>query len=415
MNLHNLQTAVSDERLYGHSLIQPWRWSKAAFQNATAPCSTLRVQECCLRVFAALGAMTAIVTLPLAAVAIVCKWIDLARRMDTLVHNSSAIADTIPLILKPFSRTGDRTVSRMNAEYWGWKANLPVLHQDFFGADFFQFSTSGLKGLLYFKQIVTLKAPEDVETMIAADHAKSILYQVPFYPYSRDLSRESTSCSYPKFTTDWIEFQPRARQLLQTVGALYQYPFPKDSYYIAIHWRDGGNFDDERTKSIHPLKLPTAEFYINELRRLLQSDAIAPDKRIHIHVFTDALNPEAVCAQVASVTNECDRDITIGFRRKATLKDDIANMGRFSAMIRSDSNLSGPLCGVSSVMQYEAFPSAARVDDDKCMIEISEVTVRRGREDVKLETHYQKPLRTAGMPRFVRNWFWRYFGVEVRT
>lgn len=421
MNCMNLITAINDQNLHGDCLMVPLRLSVQAFRRPFSACPVnqpliQKLSEIFKRAMFLIASVGVIPAIPLAMIGIAVKWMDLGLRINQLVHKGPAMGYHLPMILKIFSRLGDRTVAYLNTKCIAEKYNLPVHFVPFKGCENFRFSQEeALTGPRYFKKVVRLKNAEDIEALARVNRDESTLYQLPFFPHTRDLQEEGSRCSYIKYATDWASFRARVGELLTVIKPHTQLNIPEGAYSVALHIRDGGTFDDGKTKTMHPLKLPPMNFYVGELRRVLTSNQIPQGMPVFIHIFTDAVDPKKVRDVVQASLSGLDlqgRAIQLSYSENASLSDDIANMSRFKCMIRADSNLSGPIAEGSRTLELEVFPTHFKVDPKWKEISISQVRIVTHRNDVRnVETDYPKKVVKGGLPICFFRKFHDYFGI----
>ena len=448
MNSTNLMTAIDDPNLYGNCLTVPLRLSIQAFRRTFSVwpvdlSSSQKIVEIFKRAAFSTLSLGIIPAFPLALIGVAVKWIDLGIRMNQLVHQGSAMGSHLPWILKQSSRLGDRTVAYLNTKYVAEKYDLPVYFVPFKGCENFRFSQEEtFTGPQYFKKVIHLKSAADIEALAHIDKSESTLYLLPFFTHTRNLQEEGPGCSYIKYEIDWPSFRPRVGELLTVVKPHTLMDIPENAYSIALHIRDGGDYDDEKVKTMHPLKLPSMNFYLGELKRVLTSDQIPVGMPVFVHIFTDALHPEKVQRQVAAGLLELaeqgpaqvdgifsetaqeevqvnssefviqGRKVKLSYQPNPKLTDDIANMGRFKCMIRADSNLSGPLGEGSGTLEVDIFPTHCKVDPNWKEISISRVRiVTHSNEITNVETDYPKKVETGGLPIWFFRKFHEYYGV----
>ncbi|PIS02159.1 MAG: hypothetical protein COT85_06390 [Chlamydiae bacterium CG10_big_fil_rev_8_21_14_0_10_42_34] len=413
--LHNATTAMGDEDLMGDTLMEPIRKCVEAYGYSISAMDGK--QEGCQRVFevfkrsAAFFVATLAVapSIGLAGMGAASKLVDLYAKFDEKVSQSE-ISDYIPLILKQFSRTGDRTVTYLRARVAADEVDMPLYYKPFKGSEIFFFDQMEQnRGPKYFREVVYLNTQEQVEALKGADKTQSVLYLLPFASFYREIEKEGDACSMPKYHPDWTQHKVRLSQLLTIESE--QLELPEDAYPIALHIRDGGDYDDNNTKTLHPLKLPSLNFYIGELNRVIEMKKNEGEYNFFIHIFTDAIDPESVLDQIRGQVNAEGVDLAFSFapREEATLRFDAGNMHRFKCMIRADSNLSGPITAASET-ELDIFPSGFTIDEDEVVI--SQVYINQaGKEKVAEATGYRKPMQ-GWLPMWFNRFFYSYFGLR---
>lgn len=361
------------------------------------------------------GAIAAIPGIPLAALGVTAKWIDLTIRFDQFAHKGPAMSYHLPMILEIYSRLGDRLTAYLNTKYVAEKYGLPVYFKPFKGSEFFAFSQEEtLRQPLYFKKIVHLKSAADVLALSKVDPAESVLYLFPFFPHTR-IENESEGCSYIKYFVNWDAFKPRVKQLLKVVQPHEKIAIPADTFSIALHVRTGGDYDNPDTSTMLPLKLPPMEFYLGELENLLRSNDL-PRKPLFIHIFTDDLHPKKIFQKVKERLDILGfKGPTISYSESPRLIDDVANMNRFDCLIRPDSNLSGTLAEAADHLQLEIFPTHFTVNSHWSEISINQVkkVFSNGNKE-SVNSNYTMPA-IKRLPTFFYKWFHRYFlGIQTQ-
>lgn len=419
--LHNVTVAVGDTDLVGGTLMIPVRKCINGYQYALSnldPCEGIyqKTAEVFKRSLVFLLATLAVLpSTTLASAGSVSKLIDLYRKFDEKVSNYSEVSSYIPPILEPFSRTGDLTTAYLRARITADKAGMLLYYRPFKGSEMFAFDKlERNRDPKYYRKIVYLNTSEQVQDLENADKTQSVLYRVPFAPFNRELDRESKACSYPKYQPDWTQHEFRLQELLRIKSD--RLSVPRDAYAVGLHIRDGGTYDDNNTKTLHPLKLPPLNFYIHELIKVIQKKSQEGHKKFFIHIFTDAIHPEDILEQVRSEVSRELRELE-GFnlnfsftpRADVTLKYDAGNMNQFQCMIRADSNLSGPIVAASNT-ELDIFPSGFDIKNSEIII--SEVTQKeKNGNKERQHTHYSKPMQ-GWLPNWFNRFFYGYFGVH---
>lgn len=385
--------AIEDRRLKGDSLLDPLRFClDKVKENFTS--NPLEALNCFIFT---LGVSLAVIP---AGVGVAIKWIDLACRIDEFVHKGSAITYSFSFFMEQYSRLGDRLVAYLHAKHVGETYGLPVYFKPFKGAEYFALSAletmkADQKAPLYFKKVVHLNSRADIQAL--KNKEDSTLYVLPYFPESR-IESDGSITTGNQYPIDWKAFKPKVQELLRITSPYEELAIPENAFAIALHIRTGGTFDDPDTPTMLPGKLPPRSYYIGELEKLLKSPHLSHDKPLFIHIFTDAIDPQEVHDWLAHEMEKRNLPrVTLSFTQNATLKDDVANMSRFHALIRPDSNLSWAISRVSDTLETEIFPISFHADWDKDIISINQVvTVRADGEEIST-TDYSMPA--------VRRWY----------
>lgn len=413
--LHNMSTAIGDTGLVGETLMVPLKKCLKSYRytfSAMNPEQELsqRIGEIFKRSAEFLAASLAFVpSLILAGIGSISKLVDLYRNFDTKVSPQSEVSSYLPPILKPFSRTGDRVAAYLRARIVADQTGMPLHYTPFKGSEIFAFDELETnRGPKYYREVVYINTQQEVERLQSVDKLQSVLYLIPFASFNRELERESATCSLPKYQPNWTKHQLRLRQLLRVESEMLN--IPENTYKIALHVRDGGDYDDANTKTLHPLKLPSLNFYTGELSRVIKMKKEAGEKVFFVHIFTDALNPKAILEKIQSQVQVDGVEIQFSYtpKEQATLEYDVGNMGRFDCMIRADSNLSGPIVSASGT-PLDIFPSGFDTRNNEVVI--SEVTQDSFSDRSKQAAYYSKPME-GWLPSSFNRFFYNYFAVH---
>ncbi len=414
--LHNITTAIGDADLIGDTLLIPARKCIDGYRYtfSTGDCR----QKTCPQIDAVFKRsltflVTTLVVFPatgLASIGTAAKLVDLYRKFDKKVTARSEISEYVPLFLNPFSRTGDRIAAYLRARIVADSAGMPLYYQPFKGSEIFAFhQLETNRGPKYYRTVVHLNTPKQMRSLTDVDKTQSVLYLVPFAPFTRELERESAVCQFPRYQPDWTQHQNRLSKLLHVESEKLE--LPRDAYTIALHIRDGGDYDDNITKTLHPLKLPSLNFYIGELIRVIEMKKQEGQHAFFVHIFTDATHPENIRDQIRSKVQLENAQVAFSYTplERATLRYDAGNMHQFKCMIRADSNLSGPIVAASGT-ELDILPSGFDIRKNEIMI--SEVTQeRRGIDKTRRSTCYPKPMK-GWLPLCFNRFFYRHFGVH---
>ena len=417
---HNISAAYGDNSLIGESLTLPLKYCFRGYRYtfSSSPENSHLTQRICNVFTKGLSFLTSTVGLaPSLALTAIGMGSKLAHLYGTF---DQKVCDHLPWILKIFSRTGDRTVSYLNAKILSEELAIPFCFTPFKGCEMFQFNRiEANRGPNYYRKVVHLKTREQIDALRGADKTASALYLLPFYPHERNVAAETSGSSYIPYTTDWQGHRGRVRELLHVENAEL-IDIPRDCYSIALHIRDGGRVDDNNTKTLHPLKLPCMSFYTEELRKVLIAKRDAGETNFFIHIFTDAENPSEISAKIIEEIRDVPGvryRVQYAPREVVTLKNDAGNMHRFQCMIRADSNLSGPIVQGSEVTELDIFPSGFDIVPNNNQILITQVKkVQRalhpgGADQPVLErVRYSKQME-GWLPMRFNRFFHDYYGV----
>lgn len=154
---------------------------------------------------------------------------------------------------------------------------------------------------------------------------------------------------------------PEFRRIIQEEIALTEnvplHTPPDQSYSIALHVRDGGDFDSAEVRRQYPKKFPSRSYYEHTLLDCLNrglekvNNQQNDSNKIFIRIFTDALQPEEPRDHFERILEDWRRNHP-GIRVDLALCDnqlessldpsliDMYSMTKYDALIRPDSGLS---------------------------------------------------------------------------
>jgi hypothetical protein len=145
------------------------------------------------------------------------------------------------------------------------------------------------------------------------------------------------------FSADWKnkEFRKIAREMISPKRALQIVHPPKDTLNVAIHLRDGIDFDGEEHKFFRPLKTPPLTFYANSLLKVLE---LFPAIKIYCHIFTDTPHPQELCDKIIALV-PANAPVVYNFRtvnnkHDANVLEDFFSLFNFDVLIRPESTYS---------------------------------------------------------------------------
>ena len=174
-----------------------------------------------------------------------------------------------------------------------------------------------------------------------------VIYVCPYFP---NAPHEDRSIEEPDKPTEWIsfpvdwenpEFRAAAQALIAPIQPLPLTLPPPDVISIALHVREGGDYDTDHTKRFSPLKLPPMHFYIEGMRQILE---LFPDRPLYCYVFTDAKFPSSVVDQIRDAF-PYERRLTLDYRRtrndpNLNVLEDFFSLFTFDILIHPLSNFS---------------------------------------------------------------------------
>jgi hypothetical protein len=172
-----------------------------------------------------------------------------------------------------------------------------------------------------------------------------ILYICPYFPEDPwELAQTKyNSAPWFYFAVNWKDPQFRyfVLPLIQPKKELSLVVPPLDRITIALHYREGGGYDDQSAHEGWPLKFPPLHFYVDAL---LSAIELCHSKPIYCHIFTDALHPELIAEAIQSAIPK-ETPILFGYRKEKNsptqnVLEDFFSLFHFDILIRPQSNFS---------------------------------------------------------------------------
>lgn len=240
-------------------------------------------------------------------------------------------------------RFGDCLLSYLHAKWLAYEKNIPLIYRSF----------------TYSNQLV-LEEKEKNFTTIGNEprmriywgvppnpHIKlPLLYICPYFPedpWELENTKRTDGSDWIYFKVDWKDpkFRQAAREMVAPKKNLSLIHPPKDRISIAIHLREGGDYDFSDKYTLWPVKFPPLHFYIDSLLSVIES---LKGKDLYCHVFTDALDPESWVKQIEEAVPP-GTPIVFNYRKKnnkpsANVLEDFFSLFHFDILIRPQSNFS---------------------------------------------------------------------------
>ncbi|HSX25983.1 MAG TPA: hypothetical protein VLE89_03145 [Chlamydiales bacterium] len=244
-----------------------------------------------------------------------------------------------------YGRFGDNLLSYLHAKWISYTNDMPLLYKPF-----------ELSEGLVLSQLEKPYAGSGAEgwTPVELGRGRMIykrtggptLYISPYFPEDphelksgRDLNRRS----WPYFAVDWHHpgFRKVAREMIAPKENLKLLDLPQKKITIALHFRDGGDFDGPDMHLKIPLKFPPAKFYIEALREVF---ARFPGHQFYCYIFTDANSPEEVARRICEAFPP-DAPIQFDWRKEKNhwdlhVLEDFFSLFLFDVLIHPQSNFS---------------------------------------------------------------------------
>ncbi len=158
---------------------------------------------------------------------------------------------------------------------------------------------------------------------------------------------------------------------------------PENSFNIAIHFRQGGDFDPPLAKLRHTVKFLPLSFYTDNLPKILEY--IPKEVPIFIGIFTDCNDPSLTTAFIQTISDVCDNRAKVKLlSREEDLFHDIVTMSKFDFIMRPISSFSivsehlGDFAGVCTTQGQEENSSSGldvliHFDQDKFQKRINDL------------------------------------------
>ncbi|HSW85935.1 MAG TPA: hypothetical protein VLG49_00385 [Rhabdochlamydiaceae bacterium] len=241
-------------------------------------------------------------------------------------------------------RLGDNIITYMHAKWISFQYGMPLLYKPFKYSDHFILDQEEPRynpnDASRYRRVVRLGRGATV-----TNNNDATLYIVPYFPESdseRRFFKDGDGNQFPHFFVDWKnpDFRQVILHVLQPKQTVALCEVPKDKITVAVHVRKGGGYDTDDYMFIQPLKIPPESFYLEQLQNLCN---MFPEQNMHIHLFTDDRNPEAIANRFKTFLNQ-DR-IVFSYRNSGNFHDsnvleDLFSMLQFDCLIRPESSFS---------------------------------------------------------------------------
>jgi hypothetical protein len=235
-------------------------------------------------------------------------------------------------------RFGDQLVSYLHALWMNYRTGLPILLPEIDLCDQLQLSTKHPRILDKTMAVRNISSNANFYQIAK----RNTLYYIPYFP---DFSYEAAYQWDAYIVIDWEDphFLALVRENLSPKNELPKLSLPENRVSVAMHVRRGGGYDDphgERMDVIWPMKFPPDQFYFDSLRQI---DALLDHPPLHIHIFTDAIDPSEIALRYREALS--DLDVTFSFREEGNrynqnILEDFFAMLQFDCLIYPLSNFS---------------------------------------------------------------------------
>ncbi|MBS0634409.1 MAG: hypothetical protein JSR37_02985 [Verrucomicrobia bacterium] len=235
---------------------------------------------------------------------------------------------------------GDNLISYLHGKWVSYKTGLPLLcnYWGFHYADsFVLYDREFNKSHPYPEQRIDLDSqyrwPEmtDMPTV----------FTVPYFPESSWEWHENGGNWCRLFEVDWKDpvFREMALEMIAPRKEVKLSLPPPGVISIAVHARQGGNHEYASPQYDAPLKRPPMSFYHDALLKVVE---LYPDEPLFVHVFTDAVCPEDI---VAEIIEGLPSRVEVSYRKEnnsdsLNVVDDFFSLFHYNILIRPESNFS---------------------------------------------------------------------------
>jgi len=242
-------------------------------------------------------------------------------------------------------RFGDNLIAYLHGKWLSFQSKIPFLYKPFpysseLVLDGFESKYEANKGLEEVK--FRKDSPLDLTSC-----SSSKIYTVHYFPESAWEksfgTRHNGKAWVDYFSVDWKnpEFRKEIQNLIQPKQNLCLVIPSKASLNVAIHFREGGGFDQNISDLNVPLKFPSLDFYINGLLKIAD---LFKDQPIYCFLFTDAKNPNEYLERIKASLPK-GRNIVLDCRSIDNVHDknvleDFFSLFQFDALIYPQSNFS---------------------------------------------------------------------------
>lgn len=240
-------------------------------------------------------------------------------------------------------RFGDCLLSYLHAKWIAYEKNIPLFYRPF---------AYSCQLALHEKELhyANLRSEPRVRVLFSNGSPNPrlpipVLYICPYFPEDtwEQMGTRSDGGPWFFFHVDWKDsgFRKIAKEMISPLCPLALISPPSDSVNIALHFREGGGYDDESAHHGWPLKFPPLEFYVHSLLAVLE---VCKQKPVYCFVFTDALEPEKIVSEL-KMSISPDMPVVFDYRKKnnsprANVLEDFFSLFNFDILIRPQSNFS---------------------------------------------------------------------------
>ncbi len=284
-------------------------------------------------------------------------------------------------------RLGDNLLSVAHAAWLSHTLGIPLTYTPFPYGDQLALSSQLKKPSC--TKFCSLNEVSDYTTLwnvcLGAKTAEPLLITLPYFAES---SPDLSSAPMAQVNWDDPDFIMRLRELISPIQPVAAPKLPENRTHVALHIRTGvGGIDERKFKEHWPLKTPPMSFYIDGLRTIWEM----LKRPLYVFIFTDDPNPHELQNTLAKafvgsdILFDCRKE---GNRADKNVLEDFFTMGKFSCLIRPDSNYS---LVASKIFPYQIVISPLSSEKN----EANEVEIDRLLVQVNSADAVSKPVRTV--------------------
>lgn len=195
------------------------------------------------------------------------------------------------------SRFGDCLITYLHAKWLSYKTNIP-LQCNYIGFPYVE------KLVLFDKELDYSYTPHPDDsirlTLSNLDFKPElpVCYFVPYFPeFKWEYHSKSPFNFKYLFEVDWKDPQFRSivLEMICSKSPLQLTLPPQNKVSVAVHVREGGNFDSSNLQFEAPMKRPPMHFYSDALLEVVH---LFNQQDIYFQIFTDATNPQAIVTEI---------------------------------------------------------------------------------------------------------------------
>ncbi len=232
-------------------------------------------------------------------------------------------------------RFGDQLLCYLRAKWISYEYDIPLLYKPFpYSSELTLDKVESRFENEKFKENIYIK---NSQSILPKDKRRSILYTAPYFAepeYERNRYRYS-------FTVNWKDpdFRALAKELIAPKKNLQLIEPPSGSISIAVHVRRGGGYDSKTWNVSFPLKLPSINFYITALKKMVK---YFEGRSLYCFIFTDEQDPGSIVKEIENAVDS--PNIVFDSRREnhhtKNVLEDFFSLFNFDALIRPESSFS---------------------------------------------------------------------------